>query len=308
METVLDNLDMELILSVRADAPELSGSSNVNISSPVYPSFDSGIPEFNFFHEISKDDDRNLILSLKNMNAIEINNILRVKNSTESYRKMMEFVSKIVRLPSAILISVWLSNGRFYVNILFNHSISSEMSEILMENFPQNQDIYLEYLGESGGFNTILSQINSRSQIMIAQLELHPPDEELSYPRNPIGDSWVRILKFPMIEDDLNCVYFVENGSVPEIDSHKVNDNLFEAQTKNTFIKAMEAKFNECRIPIEVRVNILQDGKFTYILAFPDIFRNEIVSILGEMFHEKGQWKPTLVRLEKYGDWVQGIF
>lgn len=307
MGTVLDNLDMELVLSVGSDAPELSEPSNLNLSSPVYTSFDSGTPEYNFFHRIRKDDDRNLILSLKNMNAIEMNNILRVKNSTESYRKMMEFVSKIVKLPSAVLISVWLSNGRFYVNVLFNHWIAEDISATLMENFPQNLDTSLKYLGEGGGFNTILSQINSRSQIMIAQLELHPPDEELSAPRNPVGDSWVRILKFPMIEDDLNCVYFVENGSAPKSNALKISDRLYEAQTNNSFIHGLETKLNQYRIPIEVRVNILKDGKFTYILAFPDIFRNEIVSIVSEMFHEEGQWKPTLIRLEKYGDWVEGI-
>jgi hypothetical protein len=301
---VMDKLDTELILSMDPHDTLSEELAKFNIRSAIYTSFEHGVPHFNFFHKIREGEDRNILLFLKNMDAVEHNNILRVRGSTEAYRRLVETVSLIVKLPSAVIMSLWLEKGRFYANILFNHQVIDEVSSALMDHYEEGSHIAIEYLGDSGGFKTILSQIDQRSGIMMCQLTLTPPEGELIGENNPIGNSWTRIMKFPMVDNELSCVYFTDHIIEQGGGMLRLQDHIYEAETSNIFLHDLEIKLSQKRLPVESRINILKDGNFFYLIAFPSIFRDEFVLILTEIFREEGQWHPTLTGLRKFGDWV----
>ncbi len=300
----MDRLDRELILSVGPGDSLATNFAKLGIRSDVYISFETGKPEFNLFHRTELNEDRNISLFLKRMDAIEKNGIFRVRGSTEPYAELISFAKNVVRLPTVVLVSIWLVGGRFYTNLLFNHQIIEQISSALMDQFPEGIDTSIEYIGESGGFKAILHQINQRSNILIAQLDVDPPEHELSPTSNPVGDAWTRILKFPLTDNELSCVYFTDEEIGPKQNVLRLRDRIYEAETSNKFIHELEAKLNENRLPVEARLNILKDRTFTYIVAFPSIFRDEFTSIISDLYLSFSEWKPNLVRLQKYGEWV----
>ena len=299
MKNYVDSLNSELIVSFTLEDSISSNMARLGLKSDAYISFRKGESDLNVFYKDNETPDQKTLIFLKKYDAILKNSIWRIKEPLESYRTMMDFTRKMVRIPTVLLASVWYSDGKFSGSMLFNKKNQEEVSSMLLETFPSSDGAKIEYLGSSGGFKAILSQMNARSKISVASIKMKPPKKETTGSNNPMGEKWTRIIKYPGYIDSIQCIYFQD-----DVDQ---GVKISETTTTNSFIQAFEFKAAEDRIPIMIRINTFEKNEFTYMIFFPSIFKDEIVRLIAYIYNEKSEWSPIMIHLQEYGDWVDGF-
>ena len=297
----LDLLDWKLHISFSPESAITRASRKLKINSEVGLYFDGQNTEINLFFENRKEMERDLNIFLRESDGFLENEIWRVRRSIVKRFEYVELIKSLLEIPSFVLISIWIRDGIFHTQFIFNSSQSNKASDIILGKLSTIEEGKLEYVGPNNGFAGILDEIDQRCELSIAQFELLPPKKEMEMPENPMGDHWYRILKKPYGTDPIRGVYIMsEKPSKAEVMTEVIKDSVYEATTDNAFLSYFVSEMHMKRIPTIAAFQKLDKPVFNLWIVFPSLFRNEILKIASDAREDLPNWHPSLKSLASF--------
>lgn len=303
----VDSLNWKVRLSVdpRTKFSELSRKFNIKSEVGILIEGDSSETTLSFPN--NAEQHRDIWIFLKEFDAVEQGGIWKVRSTGMESDPIAELINAMRSVPSAVLTSLWLSEGRYSIELIFHRNDTGKVSDILLERWMNNENSRIEYLGPSQGFAAILSEINSRTPTSVVEIELRPPLNEMGSEMNPVGDSWVRIARLPHGSHNVEGIYFTEErphimDKINEIDSRKI----YSATTSNPYLNFMNEEMNSRKI---LSLGMLHDFNrpvFRTYTIVPTIFAMEFLSVVKESRERMSEWKPALRRLISVTEWLKG--
>ncbi len=308
MFNALDQLDYTLRLSLVPGTKLSEASRAFSIKSEVGMYVDGDSTEINLFFPDSAEQSRELRMFLQEFDAVEKNGLWRVKRPIRESLAFFRTVKSILEVPSAVLVGSWLSDGVHRMEFIFHGSDALKVSDILLRQLPDAGNASIEYFGRSEGLRNILSSIDARTPISVMDLELTPPEDELTPIRNPVGDSWTRMLKISSGSQYIQAVYFTsrrprESKGITTI----VDGEIYEAATENAYVSYINRKMNTERIFSLIRFHEFNKPSFSGYMILPTFFVNEFLHIVASSAGDMKEWRPVIKSLVSYREWMSSL-
>ncbi len=300
----LDALNWKLILLGRPKGGTAEKTEKFGIESELSYVFEDKITEINLFVKKTEQMQRDILIFLNESNAMEMNNIYRVRSVARENFKLTEISRKLLEVPSTVISSFSISKGEYRIEFLFHESEIGELSNILMSEVNEKTDVRVEYLGPSGGYRESIRSILKRTKLTLIGIETVPPEQEMGIERNPMGTSWIRIEKTPLGKGEIKGIYITQSKPSGENVREIVPGMIYFAETENVFIRELDRLTSESRIPCIIKVNVLRNGKFFIVTAVPEIFSDEYIKVISEVASSLKDWRPEIFRVQEIGEWI----
>ncbi len=301
----LDILDWKVQISFTTENALTRASRNLKINSEVGLYFDGKNTEVDLFFQNRANMERDLNIFLREFEGILENDIWRIKRNKIERLDYIKVIENILDIQTIVMTSIWIDDGVFHAEFIFNRSLTREISGIILDKLVKIEGAKLEYIGPNNGFFGILEEINKRCELSIIQLEILPPKKELKMPENPMGDHWIRILKKPYSTDFIKGVYVVSGEPTkPEALTEVINNKVYEAKSDNKLLSYFISGMHVKRIPTIAAIQRLDIPDFRLWIVFPSLFRNEILKIAADAREDLPEWHPTLKELYSFKEIV----
>lgn len=302
----LDKLDLKLRLSLDPDTKlsELSRKFNIRSSVGLFLNQDSA--EITLFFPNNVDQHRDLKIFLQEFDAVEHLGVWRVRRTVVKSTKFVELIRGLLSLPSVILSSFWLLNGTYTIEFLFHSSDVIGVSNILLNKMQGIENATLDYMGSAGSFASTILAIDSKIPLSVAEICLTPPEEERGPEKNPMGDSWERIVKMPYGAEMVEGIYFTSREPVDLKCTKEVQKGrIYSAVTKNAYVSYINHEFNSKMILTMGRIQEYNKPDFVIYIMIPTLFAREFFSVIAASANDMNEWKPVLRRFIGAKQWVQ---
>lgn len=294
----LDLLDWKLHISFSPESTITRASRKLKINSEVGLYFDGENTEINLFFQNRREMERDLNIFLRESDGFLENEVWRVRRNIVKRFDYIELIKSLLDIPTFVLISIWIRDGIFHTEFLFNSTQSKKASDIILGQLSEMAEGKLEYVGPNNSFSEILEEIDQRCELSVAQFELLPPAKEMKMPENPMGDHWYRILKKPYGTDPIRGVYIMtEQPTMSDVLTEVIKDRVYEATTDNAFLSYFVSEMHMKRIPTITAIQKLDKPVFLLWIVFPSLFRNEILKIASDARGDLPNWHPALKSL-----------
>lgn len=292
----LSSLDTKIRLSILPDDELSQASDRFSISSEVGLYLIGDSAEVNLFFKSSTDMPRDLRVFLQRFDAIEKSGTWRIRRKIVKSTRFLGMIREILGLNSTVMSAFWIEHGIYRIEISFNHVESELVSEIVLRKLPESNNAGLEYFGPSGGFLSVLSDTQKRTSLSVFEIQSDsPPPVELSPENNPIGDSWIRLVKLPYGSATIDGVYITKAKLAPNNRIREtISGSLYYTSSTNPFIGYISNEMNSARILTVGSIQRLIGKQFTIWYILPSIFVQEFLAILSGSRSKFADWKPYL--------------
>ncbi len=302
---LIDRLDMKLGISMDPGTEFSEMSRKFSISGEVGFGFSRETPEVILVFPNSAEQHRDLWMFLQKFDAVEHGGVWRIRRQIVKAQKQLEYIRSILEIPSMVLVSAWLSGGKYHAELIFNRNDLAEVSRILLEALQDAVALEIDYLGPSPGFREILSSVDSRTKLSVFEIGLKPPAEETKPENNPLGNRWTRIANIPFGAENISAVYFVDNIPLGMNGITALSDGkIYYAVTGNPYVNYMNRKMNNARILALAMIHEFNSPDFTISLILPKLMSAEYASVVSESVSEMPEWKPVLRKMIGLKEWI----
>lgn len=294
-----DFLDSELVVSFKSDSRvgQLAERFGIKCNCGFFKNVSGNY--ISYYFPLSLGGDRDGVMFLKEFNAVKEAGMYIVKLPLDNEimsAKLFDFV----KIPSMVMIAALLSGNTYKFYFLYHNSAADRISSELL-GVSKQLSIRIDYMGQSRGVREILSEINREIPLMVMESTGVATDEELSQEVRCGGKEWTRILKTPMVTDELMAVYHsVDKGR----GEHKstMTEDIFECTVKNRVTKELISKDQEAGVTHLMRVHIFKNDLLTVYNVFPESFRGIPIMQLTENAERFPEWKITITGYWRLGE------
>jgi hypothetical protein len=304
----LDALDYQVTLSIEPATDLSKLSKKFGISSEVGLYLTTLGYELNLFFKKNRNMDRELEIFLGSSKAIRKNNIWRVSQKTDEKLDFIDGLQDLLAVPSAVLVSIWLSKGRFYLEAIFHHSDLEKISNKIVSYRNPIHKLKIEYIGASNGYLNVIKKISERTKLSIATIRMTIPPEEIMVQRNPLENPWTRVLKISHNISAMEAIYFTEEmrSNSKEI-TEIVPNKIYGAPISNAFFDKVNKKMYDERIISIGLTSNFESPILVSVMIFPTIFKNDIFRILSEVSKDFLEWESVVERLQSLDSFLEDI-
>ncbi len=295
---LIDRLDMKLSVSVAPGTEFSEMSQKFGIRGEVGFSFSKKLPEISLAFPNSAEQHLELRIFFQKFDAIEHGGVWRIRREVQKAIRELECIRSLLEVKSMVLVSAWLSDGRYHVELIFHHDDIGATSRVLLETVRDTDGLKIDYIGPSPGIKEILYSLDSRNSLSVFEIGLTPPEGETEPENNPCGDRWSRIGKMPFGAEKINAVYFFP-------DSVTGTNWLCQAVTSNAFVSYMNGKMNKARILALARIYEHNKPNFSITTILPKTMSQEFLSVVSESAIDMSDWKPVLRSIVGIKEWIK---
>ena len=295
---LIDMLDMKLSVSVSPGTEFSEMSQKFGISGEVGFRFSEKLPEIFLAFHSSAEQHLELRIFFQKFDAIEHGGVWRIRREVKKAIRELECIRSLLEIKSMVLVSAWLSDGTYHVELIFHHDDLEATSRVLLETVQDTDDLKIDYIGPSPGFKEVLFSLESRNSLSVFEISLTPPEVETKPENNPWGDRWSRIGKIPFGAENINAVYFFP-------DSVMGKNWLCQAVTSNAFVSYMNGKMNKARILALARIYEHNKPNFSITTILPKTMSQEFLSVVSESAIDMSEWKPVLRSIVGIKEWIE---
>ena len=302
----LDKLDLKLRLSMNPGTKlsELSRKFGIRSDVGLFLCRDSA--DITLFFPNNVDQHRDLKIFLKEFDAVEHMGVWRMRRVVERSTKFVELIRSLLSIPSVILSSFWLSEGIYTIEFIFHNADVGNVSKVLLEQMQNIENASIEYMGPSGTFASIALNIDAKTPLSVVEIGLTPPEEEMGVKRNPMGDSWERIVKMPYGSEKVEAIYFTSGKPADMSCTTEIEKNsIYEAVTENPYMSYMNRELNSRRILTLGRIHEYHKPDFTIYVMIPALLVNEFFLVVASSARDMKEWKPVIRGIVGAKEWVQ---
>ncbi len=288
-------LDYCITLSTRPATKLAQYSEKFSVSGHVGAFVENGSINLIYYFPLRVSETREGSIFLQEFNADKKGDMWTIERTVdEGTQKFADACLKIIRMESSVLDIIFLQNGTFYVNIIFNHSILQQVSDVILNEISQ-LNAKMEYFGQRKGASSTIELLKNLMPLSYVMLSVKPPAEISQEINKLLGNKWFKRLKMPLSITDLSG--FVVKGdslSDQEVSDQVPNEHAFETAFATKIIKEiLNGCINE-RIVATGITEMMNNGIVSMEFYLPEFMLNPFISIVSKVSKSNPSWNLSL--------------
>lgn len=288
-------LDYCLTLSTKPATKLAQYSEKFSVSGHIGAFIENGLINLIYYFPLRVSETREGSIFLQEFNAENNGDMWTVKRVVdEGTQKFAEACLNIIKMKTSVLDIIMLQNGTFYVNIIFNHSILKNVSDVILNEI-SNLNAKIEYFGPRLSENTMIELLKNTMPLSYVMLSERPPSEIKEEINKLLGNRWYKRLKMPLSLLDLSgFVVTGDNLPVTEIKDPVPDDHAFETAYATKIIREI---LNGCvneRIVATGITEMMEDDTIFMEFYLPEFMINRFVGIVSVVSESNPDWHLSL--------------
>lgn len=258
------------------------------------------IVELRFYIASADENNRDMRILLETSKARKVDGVWIIYTNSKHFPEL-ESLKKVIMLKSVVMDYFLLKDGLFHVNFRFHSCDLRSISNLLL-GFSKSigADFQIEYLGKNEGLLNIISKLNQIEPLSYLSFEGVIPDSEKTPLNNPVGDEWIREIRYISDSEQISSIYSM-NGKVKTPSMVKeISPGIYEATTKNSVINDISRKSIEKGIPTISRIQSIKGKTFTMEYVIPSYYQNHFMKIMAEIVEAYPDWNFNILELGKF--------
>lgn len=217
-------------------------------------------------------------------NAKDLGSVYMVETRIEN-AGMMEFLKSACDIPSSIVFSPRIVNGRFEVTLLFNHTVTGDVSDLITTLSESGSDASITRLGKPADILQALTEISREIPLSFLELSLEmPAGKGITEEQKTIGKKWLRVIKYNMPGDRQRFLYLspddVSPGSGNKITRVHESLPLYETEESDPLLMDLESEISKLMIPRFGAARLMKDGRDTIGIVTMPAFIGKYIQCL----------------------------
>lgn len=288
-------LDYCLTLSTKPATKLAQYSEKFSVSGHIGAFIENGLINLIYYFPLRVSETREGSIFLQEFNAENNGDMWTVKRVVdEGTQKFAEACLNIIKMKTSVLDIIMLQNGTFYVNIIFNHSILKNVSDVILNEI-SNLNAKIEYFGPRLSENTMIELLKNTMPLSYVQLSVRPPSETKGEINKLLGNRWYKRLKMPLSLLDLSgFVVTGDNLPVTEIKDPVPDDHAFETAYATKIVREI---LNGCvneRIVATGITEMMENDTIFMEFYLPEFMINRFVGIVSVVSESNPDWHLSL--------------
>jgi hypothetical protein len=195
----------------------------------------------------------------------------------------------------------FLQDGEFEVNFRFSSMDLKKISQILLgfSRFDE-MDFKINYLGENPGLTWVLENLNAVEPITVIGFTGHAPEVERTPENNPMGERWIREVRYISDDEQISAVYLTEKEIPEKQYRRKLGNNLYESSTRNSMMNAISKISLKSSVPTVSRVQAVDGEKFDMEFVIPSLYQRQFLKVMSEVTESFPDWDLKLSLISSF--------
>jgi hypothetical protein len=256
--------------------------------------------ELRFYIASADENNREMRILLETSRARKVDGVWIIYTNSKHFPEL-ESLKELIKLDSVVMDYFLLKDGLFHVNFRFHSSDLRKVSNLLL-GFSNSlgAEFQIEYLGKNEGLMSIISKLNRVDPLSYLSFEGVIPENEKSPLNNPVGDQWIREIRYISDSEQISSIYSME-GKVKSPSSVKeLGPHIYEATTKNQVINDISKKSIEKGVPTICRIQAIKGKTFTMEYVIPSYYQSHFMKIMSEIVETYPDWNFNILELGKF--------
>jgi hypothetical protein len=288
-------LDYCITLSTKPATKLAQYSEKFSVSGHIGAFIEDGSINLIYYFPLRVSETREGSIFLQEFNAEKNGDMWTIERTVdEGTQKFAEACLKIIRMKSSVLDIIMLQNGTFYVNIIFNHSILPNVSDVILNEI-SHLNAKIEYFGPRNVDSTVIGLLKNLMPLSYVMLSVRPPVETSQEINKLLGNKWFKRLKMPLSLMDLSGFVVKDNGvSVQEIKDPVPDDHAFETTYATKIIKEI---LNGCvkeKIVATGITEMMDHDVISMEFYLPEFMINPFIGIVSKVSESNPLWNLSL--------------
>lgn len=232
----------------------------------------------------------------------ELGNYVVATRTEKENMKILFLIKDLLSLESVVFHNSYLSDGRHHFTFLLNTNDLEGVSGILLKYVTRDHSIKITRLGHAGYYFKSSPESHER---MIAVIRSKPPENEQDLKNNPMGKSWLRMIKMSYGTERIDGVYLLEqeNKSL-EGRNAIVEGKMYSVTTENKLLEFLSRRFIGDKVVTWDQIHLFRDGYFYVYYSFQDLFRNNFIRIIHDLRDRFPEWEVELLLLQNMDEFI----
>lgn len=288
-------LDYCITLSTKPATKLAQYSEKFSVSGHIGAFIEDGSINLIYYFPLRVSETREGSIFLQEFNAENNGGMWTIKRSVdEGTQKFAEACLNIIRMKSSVLDILFLKNGTFYVNIIFNHTIIKDVSDVILNEI-SNLNAKVEYFGPRNDDSSLIESLKEDMPLSYILLSDRPPEGTLKEINQLLGNKWFKRIKMPLSLIDLSGFVVKDNGVKGVDENYPVpGDNAFETPYATKIIKEILTGCVRERIVATGITEMMEDGVISMEFYLPEFMLNHFISIISKVSESNPEWKLSL--------------
>lgn len=293
---ILDYLNTELVITTNYEYPIDTFQKNVGFMIPsMLITNKDCIGSLYYFNEKMMKWDREVEMFLSRYKALNFNGNYTLYANNKIYPDF-SFFRKLIDIKSVVNYANYIWNGKHHFHFAFNSKYIPEVSNLLLDINPESTIVVEKLVSENRIMETIKT-INKQISVKKIIFEARAPEFELKVERNPVSDSWERIIKIRSKEDRLESLY-LNKGKLNNL-IEPIEENVYEYTTKNEFLYFLLNRQNGIIIPTFFMIEKLDNDILLNEVYLPEIFGFNFIRRVGAYSNKESKdWDIILKEID----------
>ncbi|MCL5786433.1 MAG: hypothetical protein M1151_07220 [Candidatus Thermoplasmatota archaeon] len=289
-EELLKGLDMQCHISFLLNSAMEKSSAELGIGIVGFVVMDENIRMITYFKNSEKSTKFQAVMN--SLNGVRLNEVWYVESEE---KEVTGFVRKIVKFSSVVIGKGFLLNGRTHLSFRFHRSDLDGISESLLDSSGQLKEMRVEYLGNSFGSEYPVSFGKFGLPLQKLTLTAKPPKREMTPDSNPLGQEWVREVRY-CCTTTVDGIYYLTAGRRLGKGFNTISEEngIYQALTQNELLAFLREKTSGSKALPGGELHYLQDGQFKIEFTILSVMNPEFMGIIREM-------------RDKFPDWHVGV-
>lgn len=293
-------LDYRCRFSLKGDYPILAVSKKIGLKCPASVFLRKGMVELRFYLPVADESNRDLRILLETSKARKIDGVWIIYSNDKVYPELKIF-RELLENTSAVMDYYFLKDGEFEVNFRFSSMDLKKISQILL-GFSRFEEIdfKINYLGENPGLAWVLQNLNAVEPITVIGFTGHAPEAERTQENNPMGERWIREVRYISDDEQISAVYLTEKEIPEKLYRRKLGENLYEASTRNSMMNAISRISLKSSIPTVSRIQSVDGEQFDMEFVIPSIYQRQFLKVMAEVTESFPDWDLKLSLISSF--------
>ncbi|MGP6220805.1 hypothetical protein [Caldiplasma sukawensis] len=293
---ILDYLNAELVITTNYEYPIDTFQRNVGFMIPsMLITNKDNIGSLYYFNEKMMKWDREVEMFLSRYKAMNFSGNYTLYANNKIYPDF-SFFRKLIAIKSVVNYANYIWAGKHHFHFAFNYKYLPEISNLLLDIEPESTIVVEKMIRENRVMETI-NTINKQIRVKKIIFEAKAPSFELKVDRNPVSDSWERIIKIRSREDRLESLYL--NTGKPNNVIEPIEPNVYEYTTNNEFLYFLLNRQNGIIIPTFFMIEKLDNDILLNEVYLPEIFGVNFIRRVGAYSNiENKDWDIILKEID----------
>lgn len=217
-----------------------------------------------------------------------------------------EFLKSACDIPSTVVFHPRMLEGRFEVTLLFNHTVTQSVSELITRFSEKGGNASIKRMGKPDGFMRMLVEISHEIPLAFLEISMKMPEGKgITEEQKSMGENWLRVIKYNAPSGNQKFVYLcpdeVQEDAGGKITRISEELPLYETEENDPFLMQLETEISKLSISRLGGARLKKGGNDIIGVIMVPAFIGRYIQCLHSFRQKNPGFKFTILQIHGIG-------